>query len=157
LVGRLPPENRELARRLGIGFALLTRLGLLFSLSWVIGLTDPWFTILGEVISGRDVVLLLGGLFLLFKSTKEIHGAMEGREGGMVPAVPASLLSTIVQFGILDMVLSLGSVIAAVGLVDELEILVIAILVAVAVMLFSARTLRELIDYHPTLKMLALP
>ncbi len=156
LVGRLPPEKRELGRRLGIGFAMVTRLGLLFSLSWVIGLTDPWFEIFGEVISGRDVVLILGGLFLLFKSTKEIHGTLEGQEGGIEAKVVDSFFATIVQIGILDIVFSLDSVITAVGLVDHLSIMVIAILVAVAVMLFSARTVGEFIDKHPTLKMLAL-
>src|SRR5690606_37084614 len=139
LVGRLPPKDRELARRLGIGFAMLTRLALLFSLSWIIGLTDPWFTVLGEEISGRDLVLIGGGLFLLFKSTKEVHASLEGDEGHVDAKVAESMLSTIVQIGILDIVFSLDSVITAVGLVDHLSIMVIAIVIAVLVMMFSAR------------------
>lgn len=156
LVGRLRPDQRDFARRLGIGFAMFTRLALLFSLSWIIGLTEPWFSILGEEISGRDIVLIFGGLFLLFKSTKEIHGSLEGSEGGVEARTMESLLGTIVQIGILDIVFSLDSVITAVGLVDDLEIMVIAILGAVIVMLVSARSIGEFIDAHPTLKILAL-
>jgi predicted tellurium resistance membrane protein TerC len=156
LVGRLPPQDRDLARRLGLGFAMLSRLALLFSLSWIIGLTDPWFTVLGEEISGRDIVLIGGGLFLLYKSTKEVHASLEGEEGSVETKVADSLLSTIVQIGILDIVFSLDSVITAVGLVDQLSIMVIAIIVAVIVMMFSARPIGDFIDKHPTLKMLAL-
>lgn len=156
LVGRLRPDQRDFARRLGIGFALLTRLALLFSLSWIIGLVEPWFTVLGEEISGRDVVLIVGGLFLLFKSTKEIHGTLEGVEGTMEAKTVDSLMGTIIQIGILDIVFSLDSVITAVGLVDQLEIMVIAILISIVVMLLSARSIGEFIDAHPTLKMLAL-
>jgi predicted tellurium resistance membrane protein TerC len=156
LVGRLPPKDRELARRLGIGFAMLTRLALLFSLSWIIGLTDPWFTILGEQISGRDIVLIGGGMFLLFKSTKEVHASLEGDEGHIEAKVADSMVSTIIQIGILDIVFSLDSVITAVGLVDHLSIMVIAIVIAVVVMMFSARPVGDFIDKHPTLKMLAL-
>jgi predicted tellurium resistance membrane protein TerC len=156
LVGRLPPENRDLARRLGLAFAMLTRLGLLFSLSWIIGLTEPWFTILDEEISGRDIVLIGGGLFLLFKSTKEVHAALEGEEGSVEAKAADSLLSTIIQIAILDIVFSLDSVITAVGLVDHLSIMVIAIITAVGVMMFSAKPIGDFIDLHPTLKMLAL-
>jgi predicted tellurium resistance membrane protein TerC len=156
LVGRLPPKDRDLARRLGLAFAMITRLGLLFSLSWIIGLTDPWFTILGEVISGRDVVLIGGGLFLLYKSTKEVHAILEGEEGGVEAKVAESLMSTIVQIAILDIVFSLDSVITAVGLVEQLSIMVIAIVFAVVVMMFSAKPIGDFIDVHPTLKMLAL-
>jgi predicted tellurium resistance membrane protein TerC len=156
LVGRLPPESRDLARRLGLAFAMLTRLALLASLSWIIGLTDPWFTIVGEEISGRDVVLIGGGLFLLFKSTKEVHASLEGEEGGIENKVAESLLSTIIQIAILDIVFSLDSVITAVGLVDQLSIMVIAIVISVIVMMFSARPIGDFIDAHPTLKMLAL-
>jgi predicted tellurium resistance membrane protein TerC len=156
LVGRLPPESRDLARRLGLGFAMLSRLALLFSLSWIIGLTDPWFTVMGEEISGRDVVLIGGGLFLLFKSTKEVHAALEGEEGGIESKVADTLISTIIQIAILDIVFSLDSVITAVGLVDHLSIMVIAIIVAVLVMMFSAKPIGDFIDVHPTLKMLAL-
>lgn len=156
LVGRLPPDDRELARRLGLAFAMLTRLALLFSLSWIIGLTDPWFTILGEEISGRDIVLIGGGMFLLFKSTKEVHASLEGDEGPVAAKAKETLLSTIIQIAILDIVFSLDSVITAVGLVDQLSIMVIAIVIAVLVMMFSARPIGNFIDRHPTLKMLAL-
>lgn len=156
LVGRLPPENRDLARRLGLAFAMLTRLALLFSLSWIIGLTEPWFTVLGEEISGRDIVLIGGGLFLLFKSTKEVHAALEGDEHGVEAGVADSLVSTIIQIAILDIVFSLDSVITAVGLVQDLAIMAIAIVAAVGVMLLSAKTIGDFIDAHPTLKILAL-
>jgi predicted tellurium resistance membrane protein TerC len=156
LVGRLPPGQRELARRLGLGFAMVTRLALLASLSWIIGLTEPWFIVVGEEISGRDVVLIGGGLFLLFKSTKEMHHILEDAQGGTEVRVVESLMSTIIQIGILDIVFSLDSVITAVGLVDQIEIMVIAVVGAVAVMLFAARPISDFIDVHPTLKMLAL-
>lgn len=156
LVGRLPPHERDLARRLGLAFAMITRVALLFSLSWIIGLVEPWFTVMGQEISGRDVVLILGGLFLLFKSTKEVHTIIEGEEGEGTAKVADTMLSTIVQIGILDLVFSLDSVITAVGLVEDLSIMVIAIVGAVVVMLFSARSIGEFIDKHPTIKMLAL-
>lgn len=159
LVGRLPHHQRDRARRLGIGFALVTRIALLFSLSWIIGLTEPIFTVLGEEISGRDIVLLLGGLFLLGKSTHEIHALVEHDPSASeeVKAKAAStMLSTIIQIGILDIVFSLDSVITAVGLVDHLAIMCIAIIVSVLVMLFSAGPIGRFIDKHPTLKVLAL-
>ena len=157
LVGRLPEHQRERARKLGIGFALITRIGLLFSLSWVIQLTDPLFVVFSEEISGRDLVLLVGGLFLLAKATHEIHALVEHDPSVSAKQVVASsLVSVIIQIGILDIVFSLDSVITAVGLVDELSIMIIAVMVAVVVMLFSARTIGEFIDKHPTLKVLAL-
>ncbi|HHX81825.1 MAG TPA: TerC family protein, partial [Pseudomonadaceae bacterium] len=145
------------ARKLGIGFALVTRIGLLFSLSWIIQLTDPLFVVFSEEISGRDLVLLVGGLFLLAKATHEIHALVE-HDPDITPkqAVTSSMASIIIQIGILDIVFSLDSVITAVGLVDELSIMVIAVMVAVVVMLFSARTIGDFIDNHPTLKVLAL-
>ncbi len=156
LVGRLPPHQRNKARRFGIGFAMVTRLGLLFSLSWITGLVEPWFTVLTIEISGRDLVLIVGGLFLLYKSTKEIHAIIEGEEGGIEAKVADSMLATIVQIGILDIVFSLDSVITAVGLVQEVAIMVIAIVGAVGVMMFSAASIGAFIDKHPTIKMLAL-
>lgn len=156
LVGRLPPHQRNKARRFGIGFAMVTRLGLLFSLSWITGLVEPWFTVLTIEISGRDLVLIVGGLFLLYKSTKEIHTIIEGEEGDIEAKVADSMLATIVQIGILDIVFSLDSVITAVGLVQELAIMVIAIVGAVGVMMFSAASIGDFIDKHPTIKMLAL-
>lgn len=156
LVGRLPPHQRNKARRFGIGFAMVTRLGLLFSLSWITGLVEPWFTVLTIEISGRDLVLIVGGLFLLYKSTKEIHAIIEGEEGGIEAKVADSMLATIVQIGILDIVFSLDSVITAVGLAQEVAIMVIAIVGAVGVMMFSAASIGAFIDKHPTIKMLAL-
>lgn len=156
LVGRLPLHQREQARKFGIGFALITRLALLFSLSWIIGLTEPLFSVFSEEISGRDLVLLFGGLFLLAKSTREIHALVEHEEDNIQAKAFDSMLMTVLQIGILDIVFSLDSVITAVGLVDELAIMSIAIIVSVAVMLLSAKTIGDFIDHHPTLKVLAL-
>ena len=159
LVGRLPPQQRELARRLGIGFAMLTRLALLFSLAWIIGLVEPWFSVLGQEISGRDLVLALGGLFLLAKATHEIHLSLEApqeAEASMAAAARNGMVGIVVQIALLDIVFSLDSVITAVGLVDHLSVMVIAILGAVAVMLFAARSIGDFVDRHPSIKMLAL-
>ncbi|MGI3131700.1 TerC family protein [Halopseudomonas pachastrellae] len=159
LVSRLPPEQRELARRLGIGFAMVTRLALLFSLAWIIGLVEPWFSVLGQDISGRDLVLILGGLFLLGKATHEIHASLEApaeAEASLAATARNGMVSVVVQIAILDIVFSLDSVITAVGLVDHLAVMVIAILGAVAVMLFAAKPIGDFVDRHPTIKMLAL-
>lgn len=159
LVGRLPPQQRELARRLGIGFAMLTRLALLFSLAWIIGLVEPWFSVLGQEISGRDLVLVLGGLFLLAKATHEIHLSLEApqeAEASMAAAARNGMVGIVVQIALLDIVFSLDSVITAVGLVDHLSVMVLAILGAVAVMLFAARSIGDFVDRHPSIKMLAL-
>ena len=152
LVGRLPPQQRELARRLGIGFAMLTRLALLFSLAWIIGLVEPWFSVLGQDISGRDLVLILGGLFLLGKATHEIHLSLEApaeAEASMAAAARNGMVGIVVQIALLDIVFSLDSVITAVGLVDHLSVMVIAILGAVAVMLFAARSIGDFVTGEP--------
>ncbi len=156
LVGSLPPERRHRARQFGIMLALLTRLLLLFSLVWMVGLVEPWFTLLGEEFSGRDIILIAGGLFLLGKSTHEIHDSLEviPEEDGTVRHI--TMTSAIVQIALIDMVFSLDSVITAVGLVDHLSIMVIAILVSMVVMLVSARPIGEFVERHPTFKMLAL-
>ena len=156
LVGRLPENQRTLARRLGIGLAMVTRLALLFSISWVMGLTETWFTILGEEISGRDVILIGGGLFLLAKATHEIHDSLEGIADTSRTVVAAGLGMALVQIAVLDIVFSLDSVITAVGLVDEVSIMAIAIVAAVAVMLLAAEPIGNFVDRHPTLKILAL-
>lgn len=157
LVGRLPPEKRELARKLGIGFAMLTRLGLVFSLAWIIGLVEPWFSIFGQEISGRDLVLIVGGLFLLAKSTHEVHASLEAvSDDALAPKVVSSFAAVIVQIGVLDLVFSLDSVITAVGLVDHVSVMVIAIVLSVLVMLVAARPIGEFVDNNPTIKMLAL-
>ena len=157
LVGRLPEQQRARARTIGLILAAGTRIGLLLSIAWVMSLTTPLFTVLGKAISGRDLILLGGGLFLLWKSVHEIHVALEGGEqetlGGKAAA---TFLGVIGQIAVLDIVFSLDSVITAVGLVDEVEIMVIAILVAVAMMIFAAGPIGRFVDMHPTIKMLAL-
>ena len=156
LVGRLPQHQRELGRRVGIGLAMLTRLGLLFSIAWVMSLKETWFTVLAQDISGRDVILILGGLFLLFKATHEIHNSLEGVEEDTKVPVVAGLGSVLVQIAILDIVFSLDSVITAVGLVEHVSIMAIAIILAVVVMLMAAKSIGDFVDRHPTIKILAL-
>ena len=160
LAGRLPEHQRDLARRLGLAFAMLTRIGLLLSLAWMMTLTAPLFEIpvLGKPISGRDLILIGGGLFLLWKSVHEIHNALEGEasEEHPGPAAAATLGGVIFQIAIIDIVFSLDSVITAVGMVEQVSIMVIAIVIAVGVMMFAARPIGEFVDRHPTIKMLAL-
>jgi predicted tellurium resistance membrane protein TerC len=156
LVGRLPESQRDIARRMGLGLAMLTRLGLLFSISWVMGLTKPWFELLGMSISGRDLVLIGGGLFLLFKATHEIHNSLEGAEGNNKQIVVTGLGSVLIQIAILDIVFSLDSVITAVGLVEHVALMAIAIILAVLVMMFAAKPIGDFVEKHPTVKILAL-
>ena len=156
LVGRLPQKQRAFARRIGLGLAMVARLVLLFSISWVMGLTDPWFSIFGHEISGRDVILIGGGLFLLAKATHEIHNSLEGIEDTGRAVVVAGLGMTLVQIAVLDIVFSLDSVITAVGLVDQVSIMAIAIIAAVGVMLVAAEPIGNFVDRHPTIKILAL-
>ena len=159
LCGRLPERQRAKARTIGLALAMLTRLALLFTLTWVMTLTAPLFEIpvLGKPISGRDLILIGGGLFLLWKSVHEIHNALEGEEEDARGAVVvAGFGAVIAQIAVIDIVFSLDSVITAVGMVDELAIMVIAIVLAVGVMLFSAGPIGEFVDRHPTIKMLAL-
>ena len=161
LAGRLPERQRNLARRLGLGFAMLTRIGLLLSLAWIMTLTKPLFEIpvFGKLISGRDLILIGGGLFLLWKSVHEIHNSLEGEEteeGRGMKAAVASLGGVIVQIAIIDIVFSLDSVITAVGMVEQVQIMVIAIVAAVGVMMFAAGPIGQFVDRHPTIKMLAL-
>ena len=159
LVSRLPEERRNLARRLGLGFAMATRILLLLSLAWIMRLREPLFT-LWQDISGRDLILIVGGLFLLWKSVHEIHNSLEGDEpgtgGGAGGAAHATFGGVIVQIGIIDIVFSLDSVITAVGLADQVAVMVLAIVISVAVMMFAARPIGEFVDRHPTIKMLAL-
>ena len=168
LVARLPAAQRDRARRLGLGFAMLSRLALLFSLSWVMGLTANLFTLLGQDISGRDLVLLLGGLFLLYKASHEIFVEVEAREDEHVPAatVPAAAAGqaarrnmfwgVIGQIAIIDIVFSLDSVITAVGMVDQIWVMVAAVVASVGVMLAGARPIGEFVERHPSVKVLAL-
>lgn len=156
LVGRLPEHQRNRGRVLGLGLAMLARLALLFSLTWIMGLTEPWFVVFGQEISGRDLILLGGGLFLLAKSTHEIHNSLEGESSDQQGVKAASFMSVMVQIAILDIVFSLDSVITAVGLVDEIGIMVVAIVLAVLVMMIAARPIGDFVDQHPTIKILAL-
>ena len=156
LVGRLPQTQRVFARRIGLGLAMAARLALLFSISWVMGLTEPWLTLFSHAISGRDFILIGGGMFLLAKSTLEIHHSLEGTGEGD-PAVGAATLGMVlVQIALLDIVFSLDSVITAVGLVEQVSIMAIAIILAVIVMLMAAKSIGDFVDAHPTIKILAL-
>lgn len=156
LVSRLPEGQRDLARSLGIGFAMVSRLALLFSLSWIIGLVDPWFSLFKQQISGRDLVLIGGGLFLLAKATHEIHGSLEPASEHDKPRLGYGFYATIMQITLLDIVFSLDSVITAVGLAQHVSVMVIAIIGAVIVMLFAAKPIGMFVDSHPTIKILAL-
>lgn len=156
LAGKLPEEQQARARRLGLGLAAITRVALLFTLAWMVKLTDPLFTVLGQEISGRDLILIGGGLFLIAKSTHEVHDKLEGEEGRVSSRVAANFASVIGQILLLDIVFSLDSIITAVGLVDELPIMVAAVLVAVAIMVAFSGIISRYVDRHPTIKMLAL-
>ncbi|MFC4011842.1 TerC family protein [Nonomuraea purpurea] len=156
LAGKLPPEQRDRARVLGLAAALISRLLLLLALSWVVQLTAPLFTVFGHEISGRDLILLLGGLFLLAKSVTEIGHSMDTPHGKDKKAAAASFASVIAQIMVLDIVFSLDSVITAVGMVDELGVMIAAVVVAVLVMLFASGPISRFVDTHPSIKMLAL-
>ncbi len=156
LAGKLPLEQQQKARMTGLGLAVFSRLILLLSLSWIIGLTEPLFSLLSFDISGRDLILIIGGLFLIGKSTHEIHQKLEGEVGHASAQVKASFASVIFQVLLLDVVFSLDSVITAVGMVDQIEIMVAAVIIAAIVMILSAGPLSRFVDQHPTIKMLAL-
>jgi predicted tellurium resistance membrane protein TerC len=156
LVSRLPPARRNVARRLGLALAMITRIVLLLSLTWMMRLTEPLFTLWQEI-SGRDLILIGGGLFLLWKSVHEIHNSLEGEGDDGQPAPKAAgFAGVLVQIALIDIVFSLDSVVTAVGLADQVAVMVLAIVISVAVMMFSARTIGEFVDAHPTIKMLAL-
>lgn len=156
LSGRLPAGTQSKARRLGLGLAMIMRVGLLLSLTWIMGLTQPLFVALGFSVTGRALILVGGGLFLLTKSTREIHERLEGEdEHGTVRTAP-SLLSVLIQIMFLDIVFSLDSVITAVGMVDHISIMIAAVIIAVGVMMFFAGMISRFVDQHPTIKMLAL-
>ena len=158
LTGKLPKSQQPRARTIGLGLALVMRVLLLLTISWVIGLTQPLLTLMGFEFSGRDIILIGGGLFLLAKATTEIHGALEGT-GAHEPGVArtaASFGSTIVQIGLLDIVFSLDSVITAVGMADDIPVMIVAIVIAIGVMLVAAAPLSRFVEDHPTVKMLAL-
>ena len=160
LVGKLPPEQRQRARVLGLAGAMITRVLLLLSLAWVMRLTHPLFSILDEAISGRDIILIVGGLFLLAKSTHEIHGSLEGDESSDEAStgkvVHHGFVATLIQIAILDIIFSLDSVITAVGMASHVPVMILAIVIAVGVMMFAAKAIGDFVDNHPTIKMLAL-
>jgi predicted tellurium resistance membrane protein TerC len=156
LSSKLPKAQQGRARQVGLGLALIMRIALLLTLSWVIGLTDSLFEAFGNEISGRDLILITGGLFLLGKSTYEIHDRLEGEEGHAGARVAASFSAVIVQIVLLDAVFSLDSVITAVGMVDEIGVMIAAVIVAVVIMLVSAAAISTFVNQHPTVKMLAL-
>ena len=156
LVGRLPREQQKKARFIGLSLAMVSRILLLFSLTWLMKLTAPLFAVFGNEISGRDIVLIVGGLFLLFKSTMEIHTSLEGTEHETKAGGSASFIGVVSQIAVIDIVFSLDSVITAVGLAEHIEIMVAAIVIAVIVMMLSAAAISDFVDRHPTIKMLAL-
>ncbi len=156
LAGKLPKGQQKRARRLGLGFAMITRILLLMSLAWIIRLTAPLFTVLGNAISGRDLIMIGGGLFLLAKATYEIHDKLEGEEGHASAKVRAKFASVIVQILLLDIVFSLDSVITAVGMARQLGVMIAAVVMAVGVMMVAAEPINGFVDRHPTLKVLAL-
>jgi len=158
LAGKLPPEQRDKARKIGIALAAITRLALLFMIAWIIGLTAPLFTLLGNEFSWRDLILIGGGLFLIGKATQEIHQKLEGASEQVTPgaAATATFTGVIVQIMLLDVVFSLDSIITAVGMVDELWVMVTAILISIAFMIGFAKPIGDFVERHPTVKVLAL-
>jgi predicted tellurium resistance membrane protein TerC len=156
LVDKLPEKQRNFARRIGLSAAMVMRIGLLFMISWIMELTQPLFTVLRQEISGRDLILIAGGLFLLWKSVKEIHEMLEGEEGESSARVKAALGAVIVQIMVIDVVFSLDSIITAVGLVDEIEVMIAAVIVSVALMMVFAGAIGRFVSNRPTIKMLAL-
>lgn len=156
LVGRLPEHQRERARILGLGLAMLTRILLLISIAWVMKLTEPFITVMDHGVSGRDLILLFGGLFLIYKSTSEIHGCLEGEAETAPKARGSGFFFVLIQIAILDIVFSLDSVITAVGMADDVEVMILAIVIAVGVMMFAAKSVGDFVEQHPTVKMLAL-
>ena len=156
LSGKLPEKDQKKARLIGLALALLMRVGLLFSLTWVMGLTAPLFTVWGQSVSGRDLILLIGGLFLLAKSTHEIHGSLEGAEGEGSKKVYAGFTGVIIQIMLLDIVFSLDSVITAVGMVNNIWVMIAAVVVSIIAMMLFAGSIGAFVQRHPTIKMLAL-
>ena len=156
LVDKLPPEKRELARRIGLFMAMFMRIGLLLVLSVIVGLVEPLFTAFGKDISGRDLILILGGLFLIWKSTGEIHQSLEGEEEHGSSAVKATMAAIILQIMVIDLVFSLDSIITAVGMVDEVAIMIAAVIASVGLMMAFASSIGRFVSNHPSIKMLAL-
>ncbi|MGB4063647.1 MAG: TerC family protein [Azonexus sp.] len=156
LVDKLPKEQQELARRIGLFLAMFMRIGLLLLLSWIVGLTEPVLTLFGFGISGRDMILIAGGLFLIWKSTGEVHQLLEGEEGEASSKVVSSFAGVIAQIIVIDLVFSLDSIITAVGMVSEVGVMIAAVVTSVGLMMLFARSIGEFVSNHPTIKMLAL-
>ncbi len=156
LASKLPASKQKLARQIGLALAMVTRILLLLTISWIIRLTAPIFAVFGHEVSGRDLILLIGGLFLIAKATHEIHNKLEGEQGHDDATVPAAFGAVVVQIMLLDVVFSLDSVITAVGMVDQVEVMIAAIVIAVIVMMVSVEAISAFIDRRPTIKMLAL-
>jgi predicted tellurium resistance membrane protein TerC len=156
LVDKLPKAKQEFARRLGLFMAMFMRIGLLLVLAWIVGLVAPLFTVLGQEISGRDLILIAGGLFLIYKSTGEIHQSLEGEGEHAVGKVGATLMSVIVQIMVVDLVFSLDSIITAVGMVDDVRVMIAAVVASVGLMMLFAAPIGRFVSDHPTIKMLAL-
>jgi predicted tellurium resistance membrane protein TerC len=156
LVDKLPHARRELARRIGLAMAMLMRIGLLLAIAWIIGLTEPLFTLARQEISARDLILIGGGVFLLWKSTVEIHQLLEGEEGARSAGVRATFGAVIVQVMLIDLVFSLDSIITAVGMVSEVAVMIAAVVASVALMMAFAGAIGRFVSAHPTIKMLAL-
>jgi predicted tellurium resistance membrane protein TerC len=156
LAGKLRADQQGRARRLGLALAMLMRIALLASIAWVVRLTAPLFEVLGQEISGRDLILILGGLFLIAKSTHEIHDKLEGEEGHSSATVRSSFTGVIAQILLLDIVFSLDSVITAIGMAEDLWVMIAAVVIAVGVMMLSAGTIGDFVERHPTVKVLAL-
>jgi len=156
LVDKLPAAQREMARKLGLFMALFMRIGLLLVLAWVVGLVEPLITVLGQALSGRDLILIGGGLFLVWKSTTEIHGALEGAEGEHTASVRGGMAATVAQIMVVDLVFSLDSIITAVGMVDDVRIMIAAVIASVCLMMAFAGPIGRFVSDHPTVKILAL-
>src|SRR5947209_3146390 len=156
LAGKLPRERQHKARQLGLGLALITRILLLCGLAWMVKLTTPLFSVFGHGVSGRDLILIGGGLFLLGKSTHEIHDKLEGEDGAVTRRLPPTFVAVIIQILLLDIVFSLDSVITAVGMARQLGVMIAAVIIALVFMLFFSGYISAFVDRHPTLKMLAL-
>ena len=156
LSGKLPPDQQKRARRLGLGLALITRIMLLVGLAWLVRLTNPLFTILSQPVSGRDLILLLGGLFLLGKATHEIHDRLEGEDGAVTSRIAPKFAAVLMQILVLDLVFSLDSIITAVGMVRQIPVMIAAVVIAMIFMMIFVNRVSTFIDQHPTIKMLAL-
>ncbi|MDQ3526287.1 MAG: TerC family protein [Chloroflexota bacterium] len=156
LADKLPQSQRDKARIVGLTAAMVMRILLLFAISWIVGLTAPWVEIFGQEFSGRDLILLIGGFFLLFKATMEIHEKLEGHEETASTSAPASFMGVIIQIMLLDVVFSLDSVITAVGMADDIAVMIAAVVISIGVMLIASKGIADFVQKHPTVKILAL-